>query len=86
MPPEVMEALYGEAGGLRNMKDWLPDVSSFPSLNFENWASEGSLVDQTRKAFLSREFTAAEDLIQEVPDIKQNFPVILIPGVSRMYF
>lgn len=60
-------------------------------MNLDGWgwdwdwrelASNLSVVEQTRKAFNSGGFTAAEELLAKEPGIAAHFPVILIPGVS----
>lgn len=60
-------------------------------MNLEGWgfdwdwrdlANNLSVVEQTRKAFNSKEFSPAEELIAKEPGIGAHYPVILIPGVS----
>jgi len=92
MPPELANMLSGEAMNMNGLSSWLQSTTgSFPSLNLDGWgwdlewkelASNLSVVEQTRKAFNSREFTAAEELVAKQPNITAHFPVILLPGVS----
>jgi hypothetical protein len=74
------------------MSSWFQDTTNpFPSMNLEGWgfdwdwrdlANNLSVVEQTRKAFNSKEFSPAEELIAKEPGIGAHYPVILIPGVS----
>lgn len=65
---------------------------SLDNFNLEGWAWDWdwrelagnlTIVEQTKKAFNTREFVAAEGLLDEDQDISPHFPVILIPGASH---
>lgn len=92
LPPDLMSLLSGSKANAGFMSSWFQDTTNpFPSMNLEGWgfdwdwrdlANNLSVVEQTRKAFNSKEFSPAEELIAKEPGIGAHYPVILIPGVS----